>query len=408
MNDNIRNISEQRRQNSFNDFRDQSVTFYRKLELLVLRKFQQDQNSPKFSIYINKINSLLDNIKIAEGEPVFKALKKETEEEIDTAYLSSGESELISLGIELLTFSIEIKQGKENFFFLDEPDVHLHPDLQVRLMCFLKELVQNNNFKVIIATHSTTILSALEPFDNAHLAFLNFGEKTIDFHPVSAIYRKILPVFGAHPLSNVFNEAPVLLVEGEDDERIWQQVIRSSNGKVRIYPCSVDGIKNMHDFERETQKIIQNLYDEAKGYSLRDCDDEECEIENLPPIIRMRLSCRASENLLLSDEVLAKLKFSWDKLKAKMDIWLERNSDHVHHEIMDNFKNSGYDRKSFDIKDIRNDIMGIIGSEKPWEVVVGQTIASTKWDTYGCYSKEGKLGAFLGRKVVENLLHIAN
>ena len=51
---------------------------------------------------------------------------------------------------------------------------------------------------------------------------MSFDQKEIDFKVISVVYRKVLPVFGAHPLSNIFNEAPILLVEGEDDERIWR------------------------------------------------------------------------------------------------------------------------------------------------------------------------------------------
>ena len=154
---------------------------------------------------------------------------------------------------------------RSNILFLDEPDVHLHPDLQVRLMHFLKELVSGNNFKIIIATHSTAILGALESYTNTHLAFMTFDQKELDFKGISAVYKKVLPVFGAHPLSNVFNEAPILLVEGEDDERIWQQVVRSSDSKIKIYPCSVDSISSMNSFEQEAQKIIRTVYDNAKG-----------------------------------------------------------------------------------------------------------------------------------------------
>ncbi|MFZ5500605.1 MAG: hypothetical protein ACOY58_01655, partial [Candidatus Micrarchaeota archaeon] len=64
-------------------------------------------------------------------------------------------------------------------------------------------------------------------------------ELEFDFRAISDLYRKILPVFGAHPLSNVFNRAPILLVEGEDDERIWQQAVRTARGRLKLFPCSV-------------------------------------------------------------------------------------------------------------------------------------------------------------------------
>src|SRR5690606_25385247 len=113
------------------------------------------------------------------------------------------------------------------------------------------------------------------------------------------------PVFGAHPLSNAFNQAPVLLVEGDDDERIWQQAVRSANGRLKVYPCTVDGVGQLTSFERDVVRILDAVYDDAIGYSLRDRDSDPLEITDLGPLKRMRLNCRAAENLLLTDEVIA-------------------------------------------------------------------------------------------------------
>ena len=188
--------------------------------------------------------------------------------------------------------------------FLDEPDVHLHPDLQVRLSRFIQNLVAQKKAIVILATHSTAFLGALSDFNDTHIEFLNSGQKKLNFKKISEEYRKILPIFGAHPLSNIFNQIPIFLVEGEDDERIWQQAIRSSNGKLKIYPCFADGIGNMKKFEKDIQQIISCVYENAKAYSLRDRDDGNENINDLDKIVRLKLACRASENLLLTDEVL--------------------------------------------------------------------------------------------------------
>ena len=405
---NVNYLPEQRRKNLAPSFRQQSVSQYRKLKDLVLEEFELDQTKSKFDPYVEKINSLLDNIEIRRYDVAFKIFIKDTETEINAETISSGESELISLGIECLTFTKELVRDSENIIFLDEPDVHLHPDLQVRLMHFLKKLADESNFKILIATHSTAILGALESYADTHLAFMAFGQKELNFKTVSSVYRKILPVFGAHPLSNVFNENPIMLVEGEDDERIWQQVVRSSDGKIKIYPCSVDSVSRMNDFEQETQKIIQTVYDDAKGYSLRDKDDGTETIDDLLPIVRMKLSCRNAENLLLSDETLGNLNITWDQLKMRLDAWIDANKGHSHYSTMQGFRSGGYDRKGYDIKEIRNYLMGIIGRPKPWEVVVGQTIANLVWDGSDDFSKEGKMLAYLGKKVVDTLIPKSN
>lgn len=402
-------LSDERRMNQSPSFRQQTVAQYKTLELLVLREIEgtskRDDKGYKFSLFIDKINSLLDNIEIKKSNSTFKIYKKGTEDELPPRGISSGESELICLGIECLVFSKECEMRKENILFLDEPDVHLHPDLQYRLMDFLQDLVSEVNFKVLIATHSTAILGALRESKDTRIAFMSFNQKNLEFNPVSNVYKKILPVFGAHPLSNVFNEASPLLVDGEDDERIWQQAIRSSSGKIHVYPCSVDGCGNMNDFEQETQIIIKTIYDNAKGYSLRDRDtspDEE--INDLPPIVRMKLSCRNAENLLLTDEVLDSLNTNWSKVKILIDEWLQKNTSHPHHTIIQKFKNEGYDRKNYDLKEIRNDLMGIIGDNKPWEIVVGRAIAKLSRSGNENFSEDGKLIAYLGKKLVENII----
>lgn len=394
--------------NQQGNFRQQSTALFGRLERLVLREVEIDRKKEGFDFYVNKINSLLDNIYIKREKDglSFEIYDKESDTKLEPNQISSGESELISLGIELLSFSKDCDDGKENILFLDEPDVHLHPDLQVRLMVFLQELVETVNAKIIIATHSTAILGALSNYEYTHVAFMQKGNKDIKFKRISEIYRKILPVFGAHPLSNLFNEAPVFIVEGEDDERIWQQAVRTSLGKIKIYPCACDGISEINPCETEVANIINSVYDKSKvkAYSLRDSDGVAKEIDNTSPIIRMRLKCRNAENLLLANEVLETLSITWDELKTKIDKWISKNESHGHYSIMKKFQEEGYDRKNFDIKDVRNDLMHIIGSQKPWEVAVGQTIGRLTLDMQTDFSSDGSIYNFFGEKLATNIL----
>lgn len=367
-----------RRVNQFNQFRQQSVAQYRKLETLVLRELEKSAELRQdldytFDTYVNEINSLLDNIQIRRHESTFQIIKGGTDNEINATKISSGEAELISLGIECLVFEKECAAGQENILFLDSPDVHLHPDLQVRVMAFLRRLVDRSSFRVILATHSTAILGSLLNYESQAITFMLPGQVDLAFHPISSIYRKILPIFGAHPLSNLFSAAPILLVDGEDDKRVWQQVVRSSHGRISVYPCPVDGEAQMAEYEIEIGRIINSVYDHAVAYPLRDRDDGPEEIDDHPPITRMRLSCRAAENLLLSDEVLQFIGTNWDRLVTGIHSWIAQNQQHPHHEAMTAFSKE-FDRKNTDVKIIRNDIMGIIGSNKPWEVAVGQVI----------------------------------
>lgn len=397
-----------RRTNQTPLFKPQTVILYRLFETRVLREIANERRDDKeytFDTYIEKINSLLDHVKIRPKDTTFKIYKKDTNDEIPSKSISSGESELISLAIECFVFQKESDSEKVNVLCLDEPDVHLHPDLQVRLINLLEEIVkETESIRIIIATHSTAILGALSENSEARIAFKEFGEDHLVFRKITEKYKKLIPIFGAHPLSNIFNQSPILLVEGEDDVRIWQQVIRSSEGRIRIYPCSTDTTNQMNKYEVLVQDIIGAIYDDAKAYSLRDKDDILGKIKDLDRVKRFRLVCRNAESLLLTDEVLRSLDTTWTDLQQAMRGWIDKNAGHSHFEIFKNFRDNGFDRENFDIKVLRNDLMGIMGQDKPWEVAVGQVIGELHWDDTTDFEKEGSILKYLGADFVKEII----
>lgn len=270
-----------RRSNRFENFRQMSVTEFRRLETLVLRKIEKDITTRQdmafsFDTTLASINLLLDNVQIVRGTGSgFEITTKGVTEKRLPGNLSSGETELISLAIEILAFSYgsEHFESKTSYLFLDEPDVHLHPDLQERLIRLLVEAVEHKNIVVVIATHSTAILGALSNNNNAHVGFAVFRQVEINFVPIGESLRTVLPIFGAHPLSNVFNKKPILLVEGEDDERIWQQAVRSSSGRLKLWPFQTGDIQSLDEYENQVEAIAGAVYENAQAFSLRDRDD---------------------------------------------------------------------------------------------------------------------------------------
>ena len=405
-------LSQSRRVNQYAQFRQQSMAQFRRLELAVLRS-GEGKSVVDFNPYIDRLNGLLDNIDIERNETTFDIYSTRNGDRVavPASEISSGEAELISLGIEALAFAESLDRDLENYLILDEPDVHLHPDLQSRLMRFLVGLVDEYGFRVLMATHSTAILGALADVAGTRVCFMLARETALDFEEITGALRSVLPVFGAHPLSNIFNEAPVLLVEGEDDERVWQQAVRTAGGALRVYPVAVeDGVSGMNDFEQEVRRIIGAVYEDAIGYSLRDRDETTGEIDDEPPVRRMKLGCRAAENLILSDDVLAAVRLTPIQLKERIEAWLTSNADHQDAAAMAAFRDGGFDRKGADLKVIRNILTGmILNSNKSWEVLAGQAI--------GRLAKSGaapwpppphSLQSYLGDKAVANLLRASS
>jgi hypothetical protein len=218
---------------------------------------------------------------------------------------------------------------------------------------------------------------------------------------VSDVDRTILPIFGAHPLSNIFNQAPIVIIEGEDDERVWQQAIRSGRGRIRAFPCVAESITRFSEFETEVNALMDAVYDNARGYSLRDRDLEPEAIADVGRIVRMRLSCRAAENMMLSDDALALARTDWPSLQLEITNWAANNAAHRYYQQVQNFVDGGFNRKDDDLKDIRNILIGLF-TNKPWEVLVGQAIAALT--DSGGMAGEGSLRDFLGEKVCRELL----
>lgn len=403
-------LSLDRRKNQTTQFKQQSISQYRKLQNLYFQELDQsmeqrrNENHTFEKIILGKINSLLENIEVKPTTNGIETFAKRTETKIPTEKISSGEAELISLSIECLVFAKESDKTKQNILLLDEPDVHLHPDLQYKLGLFLKDLVDEFELTIFIATHSTAFVGAFTDYEESTFGLVTFDQKELEFKGINEVYKKILPVFGAHPLSNLFNESPIFLVEGEDDLRIWQQAIRTSHGQLKIYPVDIDGIDHFSEYEKIVVEIINAIYDSPIAYSLRDKDDTDDVIDDIPPLNRYRLYCRTAENLILTDEVLESLGLDWDVLKVRLDQWIENRSDHPKYLYMKEFKDSGYDRLSFNIKEIRNILIGETGSSKPWEVAVGQVLGRL---VIGDLTKDfstNKISYFVGEALINELI----
>jgi len=404
-------LNQVRRKNQFNQFRESSVLNFRRLEIQVLRAIETEPDlrasTFTFDAEVEKINTLLDRIKIRRADSQsFEVLDRENDQVISPETLSSGESELISLAVEILLFARLCRTPNytpyTNWFLMDEPDVHLHPDLQYRLMQLIaSEFASLNNGRILIATHSTSILSSLtNSVEELRIGFKVSGNPVVKYELASETLQKLLPMFGAHPLSSVFNQRPILIVEGEDDERIWSQVERTSKGRIKVFPCVAGDIQSIDAYEIMASRLIEAVYDNGVAYSIRDRDESTGDLSDAENVRRARLACRAAENLVLSDDVLELLGTNWKTMKSELENWLKSNAGHVRFGNVEAFRSGGWNRKTHSIKEIRNLVVGLSGSNKPWEIAVGQAISGLSTSKH---AGPNSLSAYLGSKVVSML-----
>ena len=147
--------------------------------------------------------------------------------EVDLDDLSSGEKAVIQMFYPLLEHQIhsilaEIKSGfeeaerAETCVLIDEPELHLHPNLQMKVLDYLRILTAAANIQVIVVSHSPTLVE--------HATF----EELFLLRPVELVgrdenqliqiatdeerLRLLRDVFGT--TSNVTAMQPIIIVEG--------------------------------------------------------------------------------------------------------------------------------------------------------------------------------------------------
>lgn len=412
MEQNDRWLWDTRRQNQAGEFKAASAALLRDLESLYLRRLQDDptiRNDLDRDFRrdkLDRINKLLSNVTIDQERADF-VFRSTSGEIIPPEQISSGESETVALATELMYFFETLERDKFNLLLLDEPDVHLHPDLQARLANFalglLDDLKEDERAKVsiLLATHSTPLVCALATSEKSSVGVKDFGVDTVSFHSLRAHIRKVAPFFG-HPLSLSLSNDVMVILEGEDDERVWQQAARASQGSIRLFPVLASSVDIQSDLERFTAPLLESLYDNPIAYSLRDGDGV---VGDLPPvgcITRFRLHCYAIENALVTDECLAVLGTTWPAFQIATLAWIEANPLRDECALLQQLTESADRLRNVKIKKIRQLLCGIAGSNKPWEVVVGQAIAALEADNL--QNEPSKLASFLGADAVRTLL----
>jgi hypothetical protein len=81
------------------------------------------------------------------------------------------------------------------------------------------------------------------------------------------------------------------------------------------------------------------------------------------------------EFVLISDQCFTEHNFTPDSFKDELKKWLEQYPEHKFSNELQKLIEHFDDRRTIKIKDLRNIIVALLGSNKPWEVVVGQLIA---------------------------------
>ena len=155
---------------------------------------------------------------------------------------------------------------------LDEPDVYMHPDLQIKLL----RLVKNRFYQVIIATHSVEIISDV---DVNNIVLIDKEKKNISYANESLAVQNIIDSIGGVQnlaLMRLGSAKKCLFVEGNDSEYLSlfeKQLNPKSVFSIKDLPCiTLNGKANLVQAYGAAELLYQESKDSIKCLCILDGD----------------------------------------------------------------------------------------------------------------------------------------
>jgi hypothetical protein len=326
-------------------------------------------------------------------------LKRISDEEVvaNANSLSSGEAALYALGLDLVGIcAMWVLDGVAGTLLVDEPDLHLHQDLQQHLARFLVQLIDSFDVQIVVATHSTTLLAALG-HHGAERTSVVYLDPTIDEQRAAAftdVEQQLATILGGHALMGPLFAVPLLLVEGDDDYKIWSQAARYQRLKVSVIPC--EGSR-LAEYRRKLETVFAATIETAQvvAHSIQDLDDRiEQPAVHGSFVSSLWLNCREAENLYLTAEVLNAFETSTDGARARI---LENAARFGEKEARLRDVANSADWRTVDCKDVIVQISEILDDPRhvDWAKRVGSVIGENR--------PTGQLEEFLGRQILNAL-----
>jgi hypothetical protein len=346
------------------------------------------------------INVLMPDfeIQLVAGMPPFELVRVTGGAKISNIdELSSGEAQILSIGLDILTISAiwDLENKPARVVLIDEPDAHIHPDLQVRFADFLVQVSSAFGIQIVLATHSTTLLAALGQFGDANTSTIYLTRDTTEIaaKPFDSLQKEIAACLGGHALMGPLFGAPLLLVEGDDDYRIWSQVPRHHKINLAVIPSNGDEIKR---YQQSLEKLFAAVTEpRIMGFAVLDGDKGKPTPSDHHPqnfVRYIQLRCHEAENLYLSDEVLGDLGHSWETASRR----IVEEADRFGGKAAALKEAGGWDRQDVDLKGLMEELMLILDKKNVhWTVRVGRGI--------GLARPSGHLAELLGEEVVRSL-----
>lgn len=262
-------------------------------------------------------------------------------------------------------------QGK-NTIILDEPDVYMHPDLQLKILNLVKSLYK----QVIIATHSLEIISNVSPRD---IITIDKKDRQMRYaNHLSAVQDIVDDIGSVYNLSltKLSSAKKCIFVEGED-MKILQQFYNVLNPNDifsldSIPSLPLGGFKRINEAFGAARLFNESTKGQFKCYALLDRDyylESQIDEQNKKAIENHLLlhiwSKKELENYIIIPEVLFRLI---PKSSDKLELFIEKFEL-----LIDSFKDQIID--SYTTKFQENDRSLVAGTA----AAIAREYVNSKW-----------------------------
>lgn len=189
-----------------------------------------------------------------------------------------GYHNLLFMGAELLLLEQEA-QNEFPLLLIEEPEAHLHPQLQMKLLQFINSKVETAGVQCFITTHSPNISAKVSP---SNIIVLNNGKafplRSAETEALPEDY-KYLQKFLDATKANVFFAKSLLFVEGDGENILLPEISRLLGKPLENYGVSIIKYDNSGSWKRFARLFLRrnndgdsSAWNPVKVCVLRDLD----------------------------------------------------------------------------------------------------------------------------------------
>lgn len=204
-----------------------------------------------FNEFSSLINQTWKNLHInppkidfSSDDPLVSLVVGENEFMTELGYVGNG----LQMWLQMMWFVTKSKNQGITTVILDEPDVYMHPDLQRKLLKY----VRRNFQQVIIATHSIEIISEV---DSENILNVSNKKKNLKYTNELLAVQKVVDEIGSiqnMSLIRLFTYKKLLFLEGDDMwylKKFFDKLYPESDFSIdHIFSIKIKGFSNFEKY----------------------------------------------------------------------------------------------------------------------------------------------------------------